>query len=248
MIHRIHPELRPHLPALLEIIRCAKEVTDDPDRLADLIAEDQEWLAAFQWASTVLVHNRITGLGGNVFAVPMLDPDYCDELVDHSVRLGAEIGHRPNMAEEADYQIPELVLADVAPELFAEVHEAMAFVNVWSALAFQTEIGGVSSIQFAKYEPSDTPRGNWHHDRDSDISAVVSLAPELHVGGGTEIRLNLVESFNLDPLPKGYALLFNGKLVQHRGRAVEDGVRHLLVCWLKTPDLSVSKTETSQVE
>lgn len=248
MIHRLHPDLRPYLPALLEIIRCAAEVTDDPGRLADLIAEDSEWLEAYQWAATMLVHNRLTGLGGNVFAVPLLDPEYCDELVEHSVRLGIEVGHQPNLAEEAAYQIPELVLSQVAPDLYEEVQQAVGFINVWTALAFQTEIGSVSSIQFAKYEPSDTPKGNWHHDRDSDISAVVSLAPELHVGGGTEIRLNLVESFNLDPLPKGYAMLFNGKLVQHRGRAVEDGVRHLLVAWMQTPELSVSKTETAELE
>lgn len=247
MIRRLHPDLREHLPALLEIITCAKEVTDDPERLSELIEEDEEWLAAWAWARDLLLANRVTGLSGSVFGVPLLDPAYCDELVGHAERLGGEVGHEPNPTEGAAYQIPELVLSRVAPDLYAEVQQLLPFLNVWFLLVYQLEVGGVSSIQFAKYEPNGTPHGNWHHDRDSDLTAVVSLAPELHLGGGTDIRLSPVDYVPVAPLPKGWALVFDGKHVQHRGRAVDAGVRHLLVFWLTAPQ-HVPVSQTARVE
>ncbi|QRE00634.1 hypothetical protein [Pseudomonas phage Itty13] len=247
MIHRLHPDLRTHLPALLEIITCAKEVTDDPERLTELIEEDSDWLAAWTWARDLLLSNRVTGLAGSAFGLPLLDPAYCDELVAHAERLGKEVGHRPNPEEESPYQIPELVLAHVAPELHAEVVELISFLNVWFLLIYQIEARGIASIQFAKYEPNGTAHGNWHHDRDSDLTAVVSLAPELHLGGGTDVRMSPVDYLSVPPLPKGYALVFDGKHIQHRGRAVEAGVRHLLVFWL-TAAGNVPVSETAQVE
>lgn len=230
----LHPELRQHLAALREIILCAKEVSDDPERLMGFIEEDPEWTAAYVWARDLLLQNRVTGLGGSVYGVPFLDPAYCDRLVNTAERLGKEVGHKPNPDEDAPYQIPELVLKHVDRALYDDMAKLVEALNVWFLLIYQTEARSVASIQFAKYMPNGTAHGNWHHDRDSDLSAVVSLAPELCVGGGTDVRMSAVDYFSVDQLPKGYALLFAGKHIQHRGRAVEDGVRHLLVFWLET--------------
>lgn len=247
MIHKLHPLLRQHLPVLLEIITYAKEVSDDPDTLMGLIDEDAEWAEAYTWARDLLLSNRVTGLGGSAFGVPLLDPEYCDELVAHAERLGEEVGHQPNPEEDSPYQIPELVLAHIAPELHAEVAGLIEHLNVWFLLIFQLEARGIASIQFAKYEPNGTAHGNWHHDRDSDLTAVVSLAPERHEGGGTDVRMSAVDYMSVDPLPKGWALVFDGKHIQHRGRSVASGVRHLLVFWL-TAAGGVSISETKSVE
>ncbi|MND38623.1 hypothetical protein D3C76_47710 [compost metagenome] len=240
MIHRLHPELRQHLPTLQEILTCAKEVTDDPERLAELIAEDEAWLSAWRWARDILLQNRVTGLGGSAFGVPFLDPGYCDELVATAERVEP----LANQAEAAAYQIPEIVLKHRLPELYAEVSSLIEFLNVWFLLVFQAEAAAIASLQFAQYAPNGTAHGNWHHDRDSDLSAVVSLAPERFTGGGTDLRLSAVDYHSVPPLPKGYALIFAGKHLHHRGRAVEDGIRHLLVMWLKTPALSVANLQT----
>lgn len=227
----LHPELREHLPAIKEIITCAKEVSSDPERLADLIAEDESWLAAYSWYMDYLTCNSVVTCGGTVYGVPFLAPEFCDLLLVGADQSGYEV----NKTEGQPYQIPEIILADKMPDHYAVCVELIQYLNLWFNLIWQLDAGEITSIQLAKYEPSDTPRGNWHHDRDSDLTAVVSLAPELHTGGGTDIRLSATAYHRAPPLPKGFALIFNGKLVQHRGCPVESGERNLLVYWLKAP-------------
>lgn len=248
MLNSLHPDLRPHFPALMEIITYAKSADPQPEALLEMIEQDEEWSSAFGWAMSVLTNYRVTGLAGSAFAVPFLHPDVCANLVGEAVRLGEEHGHQPNPEEDSPYQIPELVLKHLDPVLYEHCAELVEVLKVWFLMIYHVAPNSISSIQFAKYEPNGTDHGNWHHDRDSDFTAVVSLAPELFEGGGTDIRLNPVEYHSVPPLPAGYALIMNGKQIQHRGRAVTAGVRHLLVFWLDSRADSVSISQTPSVQ
>lgn len=250
MLQSLHPDFLAHAPALLEICQYAKANEPEPETLALLIEEDPEWLASWNWAHSLLCANRVTGLAGSAFAVPFLHPDVCANLVNEAVLLGDRHGFRPNLEEDSPYQIPEIVVKHVAPELHDMLAELIPFLNIWYMLIYQAEPQKISSIQFAKYEPSGTGHGNWHHDNDSEFTAVVSLAPEMFEGGGTDIRLNALEHTSIPPLPAGYALILNGKQILHRGREVTAGVRHLLVFWLDGVSCgdSVSITQTPAVE
>ncbi|ARV77145.1 hypothetical protein SKUL_46 [Pseudomonas phage Skulduggery] len=232
MLKLLHPEFAYHAPRLLEIIAAARELNPEPDQLAALIDEDEQWLESYGWAMTIIGTQRVTTSAGCVYAVPFLNEGACDALVQLAARLEAEHGYRPNAAEERDYQIPEIVVKHYDKGAYAELRGLLEYLNIWFQFVYYTAPNFITSIQFTKYEPSDTPRGNWHHDRDSDFTAVVSLAPELHEGGGTDVRLTPTAAHRVPKLPKGFALLFNGKQVQHRGAPVESGTRHLLTFWL----------------
>lgn len=248
MMNALHPEFRQHADALLEMIEYAKAETPEPEKLWELIEQDDSWHAAYSWAMTYLVNNRVAGLGGSAYGVPFLHPEVCSKLVAEAVRLGEVHGHRPNLEEDSPYQIPEIVVKHVAPELHEELAGLIEYLNIWFMLIYQVAPTSISSIQFAKYEPNGTAHGNWHHDRDSSFTAVVSLAPELFTGGGTDLRLSPTEFYSVAPLPPGFALIMNGKQLHHRGRAVESGVRHLLVFWLDSCADSVSISQTATVE
>lgn len=250
MHEALHPEFREHAGVLLEIIEYARAHNPQTEELAALIQEDAEWLASWNWAHNRLCSDRVTGLSGSAFAVPFLHPAVCANLVAEAVVLSAAHGHKPNLDEDSPYQIPEIVLKHVAPELHDRLADLIPYLNIWFMLIYQTGPQSISSIQFAKYEPNDTAHGNWHHDKDSDFTAVVSLEPELCKGGGTDIRVNAAEYASINPLPAGYALIMNGKQIMHRGRSVEEGVRHLLVFWLDSAlrDDSVSIKQTPTIE
>lgn len=237
---RLHPELRQHLPILREIIAHAQSIDGDVELLATAIDENQTWSESYGWAMTLLVNNRVTGLGGSAFGVPFLSPEFCDALMSRVPEL--EHARQPNVEEDGPYQIPEIVLKHAAPDLHDAMVELAKCLDAWFMLIYQVCPNSVSSIQLAKYAPSDTPHGNWHHDKDSDFTAVVSLNPEDFEGGGTDIRLNATDYHSVPPLPKGYALIMNGKQVMHRGRGVTKGERHLLVFWLD----SVCKNKTAE--
>lgn len=249
MMNRLHPELRHHLPALMEIITYARDTKAEPEELAGQITQIPEWLDAYEWAMGYLTNNRITAFGGCAYGLPLLDAAYCAELVAESERLGAERGYVANPEEDSPYQIPEIVLSHTAPELYREVQELLLpALNTWFTLIYQVVPERIASIQFAKYEPNGTAHGNWHHDKDSPFTAVVSLAPELFTGGGTDIRTTPTSFVSIDPLPAGFALVMNGQQIMHRGRAVESGVRHLLVLWLAAGEsVAISQTPSDTI-
>lgn len=232
MNESLHPDFARYAGTLLEIIEVAKDINPSPETLAELIKEDDEWNEAYGWAHGVLMSNRVTGLGGSAFAVPFLHPSVCKNLVNAAEQLGEIHGHQPNPIEEGPYQIPEIVIKHVDQPLHDALADMIKYLNLWFMLIYQVEPNSISSIQFAKYEPDGTAHGNWHHDRTSDFTAVVSLNPDDFTGGGTDIRLSPTDYHSIPPLPQGYALLLNGKQVHHHGRAVEQGARHLLVFWL----------------
>ncbi|MBB76597.1 MAG: hypothetical protein CMJ75_18990 [Planctomycetaceae bacterium] len=232
MKQMLHPDLREHIDALLEVCAYGREHNPEPEALLTAISTNQDWLNAYEWANGIVLNNRVAGLAGNAFAVPFLSEKICDALVRESLKLGAEHGYKPNTEEESPYQIPEIVIKHVDPELFDQLYQTLRYLEVWFLLIYHTSPTDVASIQFARYEEGFTDHGNWHHDRDSDFTAVVSLNPGEFEGGGTDIRLTATSYYSVPPLPKGYALILNGKQIHHRGRRVNKGIRHLLVYWL----------------
>lgn len=228
----LHPELLPHLDALLAILEMAIDLNPEPEALEAFIREDEAWTAAWSWADGLLRTERASGFGGNAYAVPFLHPDTCARLVSRARQLGEKGAWEPAEDEQPAYQIPEIVLAEHDERLHEILAAMVKYMDIFHLILYQAIPQSVRRIQFTKYAQGDTERGNWHHDRESDFTVVVSLNPGSFSGGGTDLRLTPTEYLTLQPLPAGYALLFNGKQLQHRGRPVEAGERHLLTFWL----------------
>lgn len=213
----LHPQLRRHLPALREVARALEE------RKHNGITYTDEQLDSVVW----LAEHRVQGT--NAYTPPFLSPEYCDKLLAEAEQLAE---YKVNDDEEQPYQIPELVvhehcttLATALQVLFDDVFTPICLV----LYGYCPKI--LRSVQFAKYTPDNTAHGNWHADADSDITAVVSLAPELFNGGGTALKTGAIGHTIVDKLPKGHALLFHGKTTLHKGLPVTGGVRDLLVFW-----------------
>lgn len=231
MIDKLHPDLRPYAQALLDMTTWAIETGPDTDQLHAALHENLPWSEAYRWANGHL-DNPTRARGGNLFAVPFLAPCYCLQLIDRAEALGVTVGYKPNPVEETPYQIPEIVLRHVDANFHNELADLLQVLGIWFTLIYQNRPCTIGSIQFAKYEPHGTSHGNWHYDADSSYTAVVSLDPNRFQGGGTDVLVDPTRFVCIDPLPAGYALIFNGQQIRHRGRAVTRGTRHLLVYWL----------------
>ena len=219
----IHPELRQRLGALRRYAGILQARRYAIKRVPRECSEALDWLDSLH-------------LGNGAYAVPFLSPFYCDTLLAELGRAESEgVAYTTNELEERAFQIPEFTTQDQCPTLYRALRElhAGALGAVWHLLTGQ-HAEKYCSIQFAKYNPRGIAHGNWHHDADSDQTTVVSLAPELYTGGGTDLRLGARSFTHVPKLPKGHALLFNGKATLHRGCRVNTGVRDLLVYWNET--------------
>lgn len=168
------------------------------------------------------------GYRTGVYSIPFLHPDYCDALLTEVAAMSFEV----NPDENAEVQIPEITLADNCPALHSCLHGLFNnVVNPLTRVLYQLEQTKMSSIQFAQYRPDNTAHGNWHHDRDSDITLVVALS-DFHKGGGTLVKpQGLGEPFEVPQLSVGHAMLFQGSRTLHKGLPVLEGARNLLVFW-----------------
>lgn len=230
----LHPEFLAHLPALKEIIEMAKDMDPEPEQLNEFIQQDEDWATAWNWAVSVVSNNRVSCLGGNAYAVPFLHPDVANNFKKLAIKMGDEHGWKPNAEEERPYQIPEIVIAHHDQRMHDLLATQAKYLDIWHLILYQTVPESVSSIQFTKYSPEDTAHGNWHHDKCSDFTAVVSLNPGEFVGEGTDLKLTPVAIHTVPPLPAGYAMLLNGKQLQHRGGRVTEGTRYLLTFWMES--------------
>lgn len=219
----LHKELRLHLPAIQRMARALDDGKQEPSALTPEL--DGPAIKALTWINDHTIRPGI-------FRLPYLSPEYCDLLVVEADKMGKELGYTPNEEEELAYQIPELLLKELCMPLFNGLDVLQErVIHPFSLLMYGQAAQCSRSIQFARYEPNGTSHGNWHHDADSDITTVVSLNPEAFEGGGTDLRTGPLASIHVDKLPKGHALIFNGKNVLHRGCRVESGRRDLLVHW-----------------
>lgn len=175
----------------------------------------------------------------NMYTMELLTKDGADyflEAADKHAQL-----FEGNKDEKAAYQIPEIVLSH-HPELTEQdiLAKQIGMEILWPlfGLMYGSYPNHFSSVQLARYcAPSNTGTG-WHSDTESEASCVVSLAPERHVGGGTELLPYgaFGHRFYFPPLPKGHALLFNGRTTLHRGMEITEGQRNLLVYWMAQKD------------
>lgn len=185
------------------------------------------------WTERGLDELPITQWGPMVWSAPVLYEDECEVFVKLAAERAAEF--EPNDQEEKAYQIDELVL-DPKVEPYGATAEFLLYSRMSFIFQAMTGLvpGTVSSIQLARFRPETTPLTDWHVDLDSELSCVVSLAPERHEGGGTVLRPwgPAGDTLVIPPLPKGHALFFNGRYVHHKSLPVSSGERLLLVYWL----------------
>lgn len=214
---------------LRELLADAVSIEATPEDIRDMMSNEQVRSAYEQVLSQLGGSVRFT-MAGPVYTIPMLSPEFCDEIV----RRARSYAYEANEAEGLDYQIDEAVLQEKDPELYDQLVELLPVLNVWSLLVYQRPVTRVSSFQIARYTPDGTNQTGFHHDKSSDITAVISLNPGEFEGGGTEIRVRPDLAELVPPLPKGSALFFNGKMIHHRGAKVTSGERYLLVCWLES--------------
>jgi len=143
----------------------------------------------------------------------------------------------PNLDEGKEYQIPEVML-----DMYSATNRANLLAReigkevLWPLfhVMYGNPPNHFSSVQLARYSAPDNIGTGWHADTESEASCVVSLAPERHKGGGTLLMPYgaFGQPYHLGPLPKGSALLFNGRTTLHRGVELEEGERNLLVYWM----------------
>jgi hypothetical protein len=184
------------------------------------------------WRGYDLWKHPITHRGPMIFSAPVLHEDECDILVRHAEEHGDLF--TPNEEEGKAYQIDELVLGLGDRELYNQlVFILQSRVTPLFRLMTGHKPSYASSIQLARYTPESTNKTDWHIDEQSELSCIVSLAPERHVGGGTYLRPYgpAGKTIFVPPLQKGHALFFNGRYVYHKGAEVSEGERLLLVYW-----------------
>ncbi|QHJ82033.1 MAG: hypothetical protein [Bacteriophage sp.] len=217
----LHPDLLTHLDSLRDIAEAFKKNAFAPNVTQTLNCQEcgaLDWL----WGCRV---------DGSVYRVPFLAPAFCDMIIAET----ADWPFTGNEQEPEHLRCPEAVLHEVCPQLgrvVAELHRA-ALTPLYSLIhgAIPTS---VAAAQLTRYTLARNSFGGWHQDQDSDFTAVVELAPELHTGGGTDLMLAALEVTSVPTLAKGHALLFPGKTTHHRGRPITQGVRDLLVFWTET--------------
>jgi predicted 2-oxoglutarate/Fe(II)-dependent dioxygenase YbiX len=118
------------------------------------------------------------------------------------------------------------------------LHVVQSFINPILLTIWNRHVTG-GNIQIANYNLKNKKQGAWHHDASSDVSIVVPLNTGDYKGGGTEFLNRGV----VEPLPTGSGLIFPSYTHMHRGLAVEEGDRYLLVFWLNSEEESINSKE-----
>ena len=166
----------------------------------------------------------------DVYNVPLFSDVFCKLMIDEIENMQKHFSFSPNPEEDQLRQIPEIVLNEMAPDLYDSLMNVVfSVVNPIFLTLWNRHVTG-GGIQIANYNLKDKKQGAWHHDASADISMVVPLNTGDYVGGGTEFLNRGV----VKPLPKGNALIFPSYTHLHRGLPVQSGNRYLLVFWLTT--------------
>lgn len=219
----IHPSWIPHYKHINKLVKSAAgdSYEDVVEAFKSLPGDTQDWLV------TTLMQGKVNSLTGNVFVLPVLSEAACNYLNSKEYEFEENVEY-----ELEDYRIPEVVLEFKDPELFEVLFKKLTYcLAPWFSMIWSSQPTNVTSIQLANYSPEERNKGNWHIDRDSNFTAVVSLNPGEFEGGGTQIADGPFATIDLPPLPKGYALVFDGQRTYHQGSPVTEGNRKLLVIW-----------------
>ena len=175
----------------------------------------------------------------DVYTVPLFSEKFCKILLDEINNMQKHFAFTPNPDEDELRQIPEIVLSEKCPDLYNSLlHVVESVINPILLTIWNRHVTG-GNIQIANYNLKNKKQGAWHHDASSDVSIVVPLNTGDYKGGGTEfLNRGIVE-----PLPTGSGLIFPSYTHMHRGLAVEEGDRYLLVFWLNSEEESINSKE-----
>lgn len=214
-----------------DVLECAAKVVG----MIDFLGMHPERLGEANLLLRRMVGKMPLADHGGFYTMRLLTAEGADYFLGAADRLADQF--QPNAEEGREYQIPEIVMAHhgaLAPHylLARQIGEQI----LWPLfhLMYGNPPNVFSSIQLARYSAPSNLGTGWHCDTDSEATCVVSLAPERHQGGGTELMPKgaFAPAEFLPPLPKGHALLFNGRCTLHRGVELDSGERNLLVYWM----------------
>lgn len=175
------------------------------------------------------IESKMTKYCDGVWSMPVLSKEFCERLLMFESKQEYKVNDR----EEYAVQIPEIVIEDVDKELHSELVNIFTTSVVPLAKAlYMSELTTLTSVQFARYDVSDVFEGNWHFDRDSDVTLVINLSGDDVECGGTIIKpFGANKEVVVPKLPVGHGLLFKGSILQHKGLPVTKGTRKILVFW-----------------
>lgn len=216
-VDKYHPLLREHLETLKEMAVYSEEHGGISP--ADF-SESSSWQKFLD--DCVVCH------APGIYSVAYLHPGYCKDIL-HEV---AKFTHTPNEEEPLEAQIPEVVFQNEHKVLYEVFRSFWADAGVaYAKVLMNLEPATLTSVQAACYAPSETPRGHWHIDQDSDVTLVVALNDD-HTGGGTMAHQGpFAAPIEVPQNLPGWAMFFKGKTTLHYGLPVTEGERHLLVHW-----------------
>jgi len=216
-VNKYHPLLIHHLFILKEMAQYAE---DNGGISPAEFSESSQWQKFLD--DCVICH------APGIYSVAYLSPSYCQDLI-HEV---SKFSHEPNLEEPSEAQIPEVVFQSEHKVLYEVFRSFWADAGMaYAKVLFNLEPDVLTSVQAARYEVSETPRGHWHTDRDSDVTLVVALNDD-HQGGGTMAHQGpFAMPIEVPQNEPGWAMFFRGKTTLHYGLPVTEGERHLLVHW-----------------
>lgn len=214
----VHPVMREWIPKLNGFITQVEQLGLD--------AIPALWDRESMWEFPLNYH------ASGLWTFPLLSEEGCQFFL--TLAQAAEGDFKVNPDEDAPYQMPELILKDRAPGAHAVARIVWDYVIKPMCLAcYGKEPDHCTAIQLCRYTPDTIDGGNWHHDECSEFTVLVNIAPELYEGGEFKVFLDgpLNKPFTLKDVPKGHAILFNGRMNFHKGGVVTEGEKNLLVYW-----------------
>jgi len=107
-------------PVLLEFINKCAAMEAGPDEVAEMLGVSGA-RPAYRRLLTRLYNDAVHTDAGPVYEVPILHPNNCEQLVD----LSKLYNFNPNPEEEKDYQIEEVVLGNVDPEVYEDLKKEL---------------------------------------------------------------------------------------------------------------------------
>lgn len=214
---KYHPFVRDHYQTLKAMAEWAENNDGlDPETLLG----NPEWRKAIE--ECVVCH------AVGVYSVAYFAPWFCKDIIQEV----SKFTYTANLEEVQEAQIPEVVLQNECKafyEVFRSFWHDLGVIYSKILLALDPQI--LTTVQAALYRPSETPRGHWHVDQDSDVTLVVALNEDLTGGGTMVYRGPFVSPVEVEQNLPGWGMLFCGKTNLHYGLPVTSGERHLLVHW-----------------
>lgn len=177
------------------------------------------------------LYSNIVEVVPGVYRMSVIGSDYTNRICEYMDGVSFEV----NTEEQIAYQLPECVLEYNNQELYVEA--VSLFNNFFKKVAtmlYHRKDYSIQTAQLARYSKElGISEGNWHYDKDSDLT-VVTYLNDGYTGGGISIKpFGNSKVVEINDLKRGDVLIFNGHMTPHKGNPVTSGNRDLLVYWCK---------------